>query len=148
MSGQFRARQLDVGAAMFDQAFFATWTPRTQALLRIVVAFLYLQHGTAKFFGFPAGGFEHLPPLIVAAGLLELAGGALVLIGLWTRLVAFVLSGEMAFAYFMAHASQGHVLSPMVNHGEAAVLYCFVYLFLAAAGAGAWSVDAVRKKAA
>jgi len=133
---------------MFDQAFFATWTPRAQALLRIVTAFLFLQHGTAKFFGFPQGGFEQLPPLIVAAGLLELAGGALVLIGLWTRPVAFVLSGEMAFAYFMAHASQGHVLSPLVNHGEPAVLYCFVFLFLAAAGAGAWSVDAARKKAA
>jgi len=132
---------------MLDEAFFSTWTPRAQALLRLVAAFLFLQHGTAKLFGFPPAGFEHLPPLIVAAGLLELVGGVLLLIGLWARAVAFVLSGEMAFAYFMAHAPQGNVLSPMLNHGEPAVLYCFIFLFLAAAGAGAWSVDAARRKA-
>jgi putative oxidoreductase len=132
---------------MLNQAFLTTWTPRTQALLRVVTAFLFLQHGTAKLFGFPPAGFEHLPPLITAAGVLEVVGGALLLIGLFARPVAFVLSGEMAVAYFMAHASQGHVLSPMQNHGESAVLFCFVFLFLAAAGAGAWSVDAARRKA-
>jgi putative oxidoreductase len=132
---------------MLNQAFLTTWTPRTQALLRVVTAFLFLQHGTAKLFGFPPAGFEHLPPLITAAGVLEVVGGALLLIGLFARPVAFVLSGEMAVAYFMAHAPQGHVLSPMQNHGESAVLFCFVFLFLAAAGAGAWSVDAARRKA-
>jgi putative oxidoreductase len=131
---------------MLDRAFFSAWTPRAQALLRLVTAFLFLQHATAKFFGIPPAGFEHLPPLIVAAGLIELIGGVLLLIGLWARAAAFVLSGEMAVAYFMAHASQGHVLSPMLNHGEPAVLYCFVFLFLAAGGAGAWSVDAARNK--
>ena len=131
---------------MLDHAFLSTWTPRTQSLLRLVTAFLFLQHGTSKFFGFPSSGFEHLPPLITAAGVLELVGGALLIIGLWTRPVAFVLSGEMAAAYFMAHASQGNVLWPTVNHGEPAVLYCFIFLFLATAGGGAWSVDAARRK--
>ncbi|HEX4586284.1 MAG TPA: DoxX family protein [Burkholderiaceae bacterium] len=128
-----------------DQAFFSSWTPRAQALMRLVVSFLFLQHATAKFFGVPAVGFDHLPPLIVAAGVIELVGGTLLLIGLWARAAAFVLSGEMAFAYFIGHAPQGHVLSPMVNHGESAVLYCFIFLFFAAAGAGAWSVDAARR---
>jgi len=82
--------------------------------------------------------------LIGIAGILELVGGALILIGLLTRPVAFILSGEMAFAYFMGHASHGSVLIPMLNQGELAVLYCFVFLFFAAAGAGAWSVDAAR----
>jgi putative oxidoreductase len=127
------------------QAFFATWTPRAQALLRLVVSFLFLQHATAKFFGIPAAGMDHLPPLIIAAGVIELVGGALLLIGLWARAAAFVLSGEMAFAYFIGHAPHGNVLSPMLNHGESAVLYCFIFLFFAAAGAGAWSADAARR---
>jgi len=130
-----------------DQAFFATWTPRAQALLRLVTSFLFLQHATAKFFGVPhVAFFDNLQlfSLIGAAGAIELIGGTLLLIGLWARAAAFVLSGEMAFAYFMAHASHGHVLSPMLNQGEPAVLYCFIFLFLAAAGPGAWSVDAAR----
>jgi len=130
-----------------DQAFFATWTPRAQALLRLVTSFLFLQHATAKFFGVPhVAFFDNLQlfSLIGAAGAIELIGGTLLLIGLWARAAAFVLSGEMAFAYFMAHASHGHVLSPMLNQGEPAVLYCFIFLFLAAAGPGAWSVDATR----
>jgi len=130
-----------------DQAFFATWTPRAQALLRLVTSFLFLQHATAKFFGVPhVAFFDNLQlfSLIGAAGAIELIGGTLLLIGLWARAAAFVLSGEMAFAYFMAHASHGHVLSPMLNQGEPAVLYCFIFLFLAAAGPGAWSADAAR----
>jgi putative oxidoreductase len=128
------------------EAFFGTWTPRALALLRIATAFLFIQHGTAKFFGIPPVPFEpvSLLSLIGFAGLLEVVGGALLIIGLFTHPVAFVLSGEMAFAYFMAHASQGHVLSPIINQGESAVLFCFIFLFLAAAGAGAWSVDAAR----
>jgi putative oxidoreductase len=126
-----------------DQAFFAAWTPRAQALLRIVTCFLFLQHATAKFFGIPMS-FGQLPPLIVTAGVIELIAGTLLLIGLWGRIAAFVLSGEMAFAYFIAHASQGQVISPMMNHGEPAVLYCFIFLFLAAGGPGVWSVDAAR----
>jgi putative oxidoreductase len=131
-------------------AFYATWTPRAQAVLRIVTAYLFLVHGTSKLFGVPhVASFDKLQvfSLIGFAGILELVGGVLLLIGLFTRPVAFVLCGEMAFAYFMGHAGQGNVLVPMLNRGELAVLYCFVFLFFAAAGAGAWSVDAARKRA-
>ncbi len=126
-----------------NQAFFAAWTPRAQAVLRLVTSFLFLQHATAKFFGIPMS-FGQIPPLITTAGVIELIAGTLLLIGLWGRAAAFVLSGEMAFAYFIAHASHGNVLSPMLNQGEPAVLYCFIFLFLAAAGPGVWSVDAAR----
>jgi putative oxidoreductase len=134
-----------------NDTFLQTWAPRAQGLLRIVTAYLFLTHGTSKLFGVP-----HVPmfdglqifSLIGFAGVLELVGGALLLIGLFTRPVAFILSGEMAFAYFIGHASQGHVLVPMLNEGELAVLYCFVFLFFAAAGAGAWSVDQYRHRSA
>lgn len=132
-----------------DPVFVSTWSPRAQALLRIVAAYLFLQHGTAKLLHVPhVAMFDALQPLslIGVAGMLELVGGVLLLIGLFTRPVAFVLSGEMAVAYFMAHASKGSVLVPMLNQGELAVLYCFVFLFFAAAGAGAWSADAARSK--
>jgi len=131
-----------------DDAFFATWTPRVQSLLRIVAGYLYLTHGTAKLFAVPhVPMFDNLQvmSLIGFAGMLELVGGTLILIGLFTRPVAFLLSGEMACAYFMAHASHGSVLVPMLNQGELAVLYCFLFLFFAAAGGGAWSVDAMRR---
>ena len=131
-----------------DNAFFATWQPRAQGLLRIIVGYLFIPHGTAKLFGTPhVAMFDglQLMSLMGLAGVLELAGGALILIGLFTRPVAFVLSGFMAAAYFMAHASKGNPLLPMLNMGELAVVYCFVFLFFAAAGAGAWSVDAMRK---
>ena len=133
-----------------DNAFFLQWQPRALALLRIVTGYLFLIHGTAKLLGMPhVAMFDKLQPmsLVGVAGMLELVGGALILVGLFTRPVAFVLSGEMAFAYFMAHASKGDPLLPMLNQGELAVLYCFVFLFFSAAGAGAWSVDAMRKGA-
>lgn len=123
------------------------WVPRAQGLLRIVVAYLFLLHGTAKLFGVPhVAMFDNVPlmSLIGVAGMLEVVGGALLLIGLFTRPVAFILSGEMALAYFMAHAVQGHVLVPMLNQGESAVLFCFVFLFFAVAGAGAWAIDTMR----
>lgn len=130
-----------------DDAFFATWTPRAQALLRIVTGYLFLMHGASKLLGMPhVAMFDGLQlfSLIGFAGVLELVGGALIVVGLLTRPVAFILSGEMAVAYFMGHASKGNALVPMLNQGELAVLYCFVFLFFAAAGAGAWSVDAMR----
>lgn len=133
-----------------DHAFFETWRPRALAVLRIVTAYLLVPHGTAKLFGAPHQAmFDglQLMSLIGLAGILEIGGGVLLLVGLFTRLVAFVLCGFMAVAYFMAHASQGHVLLPMLNQGELAVLYCFVFLYFAVAGAGAWSVDAVRRRA-
>ena len=132
----------------FDYAFFETWRPRALAVLRIVTAYLLIPHGTAKLFGMPHQAmFDglQLMSLMGLAGILEVGGGALLLIGLFTRPVAFILCGFMAAAYFMAHASQGHVLLPMLNQGELAVLYCFVFLYFAVAGAGAWSVDATRK---
>ncbi len=125
------------------------WKPQALAVLRIVTAYLFITHGTAKILGIPHQEmFDGLKimSLMGAAGILELVGGALMLIGLFTRPVAFVLCGFMAVAYFMAHASQGNVLVPMLNKGEPAVLYCFVFLYFAVAGAGAWSVDAFRRR--
>ena len=122
-------------------ALLASWTPRLLSVLRIVSAFMFMLHGTQKWLGFP------VPPtnpvtlwsLSGVAGLMELVGGFLLLIGVFTRPVAFLLSGEMAFAYFIAHAPQG--FWPTVNRGELSALYCFVFLFLSAAGGGPWSVD-------
>jgi putative oxidoreductase len=131
--------------AISAPAWLDVWVPRAQGLLRIIVAFL--QHSTAKLFGIPhVAMFDNLQlmSLIGVAGMIELVGGVLVLIGLFTRPAAFILSGEMAAAYFMAHAPQGHVLSPILNQGESAVLFCFIFLFFAAAGAGAWGVDTMR----
>ena len=131
-----------------DTAFFETWRPRALAVLRIVTAYLLMAHGTAKLFGAPHQAmFDglQLMSLVGLAGVLEVFGGALILIGLFTRPVAFVLSGFMAVAYFMAHASQGNVLLPLLNGGELSVLYCFLFLYLVFAGAGAWSVDAMRR---
>ena len=122
-------------------AFCAHWAPRLLSVLRIVTAFVFIQHGTMKLLGFPAGpmGNVALFSLVGFAGVLEIVGGSLVLLGLFTRPAAFILSGEMAFAYFLAHAPHG--FSPLLNQGEAAVLYCFIYLYLAAAGGGTWSLD-------
>jgi putative oxidoreductase len=119
----------------------ASWTDRLLSILRIVVGLGFMDHGISKFFGVPPFPMP-LTPLLTVAGGLELVGGALILIGLFTRPVAFVLCGNMAVAYFMAHFPKGFF--PAANGGEAAMLYCFVFLYLAAAGGGVWSVDAVR----
>ena len=124
-----------------------TWTPRLLSVLRMVAAFLFMAHGTQKWLAFPVprASPTELWSLSGVAGLLELVGGFLLLLGLFTRPVAFVLSGLMAFAYFIAHAPQG--FWPIVNRGELAALYCFVFLYLAAAGGGPWSLDHwVRRK--
>jgi putative oxidoreductase len=121
------------------------WTSRMLAVLRIVTALLFMEHGTQKLLGFPPSpnpGPE-LFSLSGLAGVLELFGGLLVLIGLFTRPVAFILAGEMAFAYFMAHAPRSFF--PVLNGGDAAILYCFIFLYLAVAGGGAWSIDAARR---
>lgn len=118
------------------------WSPRLLSVLRIITAFLFLQHGTAKLFGFPhVAFFDELSlfSLIGFAGLLEVVGGLLLVLGLFTRPVAFILSGEMAFAYFIGHAPKG--LIPLLNGGEPAILFCFIFLYLVAAGGGAWSLD-------
>jgi putative oxidoreductase len=121
------------------------WTPRMLSVFRIAIALLWLQHPFAKFFAFPhVAAFDNLQAfsLVWFAGLIELIGGLLVLIGLFTRPAAFILSGEMAVAYFMAHAPRGFF--PLLNGGEAAVFYCFAFLLLAFTGGGVWSIDHAR----
>ena len=123
------------------------YEPYLLALLRIMTGLLFLEHGTAKLFGFPVfpEGMPHpLPTLILASAVIELVCGLLVTVGLFTRLAAFIAAGEMAVAYFMVHFPKG--FWPIVNMGEGAILYCFIFLFLAAAGAGAWSIDAARTR--
>jgi putative oxidoreductase len=116
------------------------YRPQALAVLRIMAALLFIEHGTMKLFGFPAPmGGDSLPPMLLIAALLEVVGGALLVIGLFTRPVAFILSGQMAVAYFMAHASKG--FWPAINGGEPAILFCFVFLYLVFAGPGAWAVD-------
>jgi putative oxidoreductase len=124
--------------------FARTWSPRMLSVMRIAVALMLLQHGTAKLLGFPkldwiGPDFSLTSPGGIA-GFFELIGGALLVLGLFTRPVAFLLSGMMAVAYFMVHAPQGFY--PIVNQGELAVVYCFVFLYLAVAGGGSWSLDA------
>jgi putative oxidoreductase len=128
-----------------ENNFHAIWTPRLLGILRIVIGLLFLQHGTAKLLGTPhVAMFDGLQlfSLMGLAGVLELGGGALFALGLFTRPVAFVLSGMMATAYFMAHAPKAFL--PILNQGELAVLYCFAFLYFAVAGAGAYSIDATR----
>jgi putative oxidoreductase len=114
------------------------WRPYVLSILRIVAALLFLQSGLSKFFGFPAAG-PPLAGLIVLAAIIETFGSLLLLVGLFTRLAAFIMSGEMAFAYFMAHAPKSFY--PAGNGGTLAILYCFVFLYFVFAGAGPWSVD-------
>ena len=123
----------------------AVWAPRVLSILRIVAALIFFEHGSQKLLGFPPT--DH-PPAVLSlswiAGALELVGGALLALGLFTRPVAFVLAGEMAVAYWLAHAPRSFF--PVLNGGDAAILYCFVFLYLAFAGGGPWSVDALRAR--
>lgn len=126
-----------------------SWAPRALAVLRIMTALLFIEHGTMKLFGFPAGDSPmtvQLFSLMGFAGVLEFFGGLLILLGLFTRPVAFVLSGQMAAAYFMGHVPNGFY--PALNGGDAAILFCFVFLYLVFAGPGAWSLDAMRGRSA
>ena len=120
--------------------------PYVLSFVRIMTALLLLQHGLSKFFGFPMPG-NHPPALFSLywfAGAIELLFGTLLLVGLFSRCAAFILSGHLAFAYFMGHAPNGFF--PILNRGEPAVLFCFVFLYLFVAGGGAWSVDAARNR--
>jgi putative oxidoreductase len=124
--------------------FMSRFTAQSHALLRIVTGFLFLWHGLQKLFSVPSPPPPEAPAFVIwVAGPIELVGGALVAIGLFTRPAAFLCSGLMASAYFMAHQPQG--LLPIQNQGELAALYCWVFLFLSAHGAGIWSVDAARR---
>jgi putative oxidoreductase len=125
----------------------AAWTPRALSVLRIVTGLLIIQHGMGKIIGFPVfPAYANVQPfsLIGAAGFIELIGGALLILGLLTRPAAFILSGEMAFAYFIGHAPKSFY--PLVNGGTLAIMYCFTCLYLSTAGAGPWSVDAAMKR--
>jgi putative oxidoreductase len=129
------------------EALATAWAPRLLSVLRIMSGLLFLQHGTTKYLKVPTlPMFAKVEPLSLSgvAGMLELAGGVLLILGLFTRCTAFVLSGLMAFAYFIGHAPRGFF--PIANAGELAVLYCFVFLYIAAAGPGPWSLDAARRK--
>ena len=128
----------------------ASGEPMVLGLFRIVTGLLLFQYGVAKILKFPVVPyFANIPPLITAAGALELVLGALLIVGLWTRPVAFILSGEMAFAYFLGHMFKtptAPVFIPLLNGGNAAILFCFACLYLACAGGGPLSVDALMKK--
>lgn len=131
----------------FDK-MLGKWQPAALSLLRIITGLLIIQHGMGKILGFPVVAmYATVKPLslVGAAGFIELIGGALLIIGLWTRPVAFILSGLMAFAYFIGHFPRG--FHPLINGGTLAALYCFACLYLSTAGAGPWSVDASMKKA-
>jgi putative oxidoreductase len=127
-------------------SLLSRWQPQLLAILRIVAGLLFLEHGLSKFFAFPVPFPVHpLPPLLMAAGVIELVGGFLITIGLLTRLAAFIASGEMAIGYWMQHVPSGGFW-PLANKGEGAILFCFIFLYLAAAGAGAWGIDRAREK--
>jgi putative oxidoreductase len=124
-----------------DEALLRRWAPRMLSILRIAAAFLFMPNGTIKLFNYPPSPHPtpHLPPLMLLAGILECFGGLLLLLGVFTRPVAFILSGEMATAYFMASAPRG--FWPVLNNGDLPALYSFVFLYLAVVGGGTWSAD-------
>jgi len=118
------------------------WAPHALAALRIITALLFLQHATQKFFSFPApiqGAPDPLPAILLVAGAIELVTGVLIVLGFWTRSAAFLASGTMAAAYFMAHAPMS--FWPVLNMGESAILFCFVFFYLSFSGPGAWALD-------
>ena len=130
----------------------SAWSPPLLSILRLVSALLFLEHGASKVLGFPPPPMHAAGPpmpavmafLAQASGPIELIGGLFLVLGLFTRVTAFILSGEMAVAYFLVHAPRGFF--PILNAGELAIVYCFAFLYLAAAGPGPWSVDAIREK--
>jgi putative oxidoreductase len=124
------------------QPCMSKFNPQVYAVMRIVAGFLFLWHGIQKLFGFPSGMPADVPAFIIyIAGPIELLGGTLIMIGLFTRWAAFIASGQMAFAYWIGHGT--HALLPIQNNGELAALYCFVFLFISARGGGIWSMDAL-----
>ena len=124
--------------------FLATWSPRALSILRIIIGLLFLEHGTSKYLSLPVSPMTGVAPTSLSGinGWIELVGGVMIVLGLFTRPVAFILAGDMAVAYFIAHAPRGFF--PLLNAGELAIIYCFVFLYLAVAGGGEWSVDHLR----
>lgn len=122
--------------------FLDKYRPQLLSIMRIMIGLMFLQYGMAKILHFPhVPAFDHIPPLIELAGAIELVGGALITIGLFTRVVAFVCSGEMAFAFWLGHFGRTGQIVPVLNGGTLAVVFCFLFLYLAAAGPGPWSID-------
>ena len=135
-------------ATVLKAAVLNAWSPQLLSVLRIVAAFLYVLHGTQKMFGVPpsaSGATVHLASRLGAAATIEIVLGTLILLGLFTRPAAFICSGEMAFAFFLSHFPRGWL--PLLNQGELPVLFCFIFLYLAAAGPGPWSLDAAVRRA-
>jgi len=124
--------------------FMQKFEKQTYALLRIVAGFLFLWHGSQKVLGFPPVGVDIPIHIVILGGGVELLGGVLILFGLWTHWAAFISAGEMAYAYWTAHGP--NAVLPVVNHGELAMLYCFLFLFISAKGSGIWSIDNLLSK--
>ena len=130
-----------------ELTWFSRWQPQLLAILRIVVGLLFLEHAAIKLLGFPPGGkpgLQEVGSFLWIAGIIELVTSVLVILGLFTRAAAFVAAGEMAVAYWMVNAKMGFY--PAVNMGEGAILFCFAFLYIAAAGPGAWSIDGARMR--
>lgn len=125
------------------ERFLGRFSPQLYALLRIVAGVMFAMHGTQKLFGWPGGNEPVGAAMMRVAGAIELTAGIMIAIGLLTGIAAFIASGQMAAAYFMAHAPNG--IWPLLNQGELAALYCFLFLFIAAHGAGIWSIDGARR---
>lgn len=158
LSGRRRSEMMP-GTMANENSFLYRWSPIFLSILRIVVGLLIIEHGTQKLFHFPPSGQPAsgpLPPLMMVAGWVEFGGGLLLIFGLFTRLAAFVLSGEMAVAYFMVHAAGKAIqhasptamekFFPVLNKGELAVACCFVFLYIAVAGGGSWSIDSLWRR--
>jgi putative oxidoreductase len=132
------------------EAKLSRYQPQMLSILRIMFGLLYLQHGLVKWFGFPAANPNfaniHFFTMLGIAGVIEIVGGALVTVGLFTRYAAFIMSGEMAVAYFYSHAARNFF--PLINGGDAAILYCFIFFYIFVAGGGAWSMDRLRSPGA
>ena len=122
-------------------SFLDKYAPMLLSILRIVAGLLFLEHGTSKLLGFPHNAmFDQMTPMLMAAGTIEFVGGALILLGLFSRIAAFIASGEMAIAYWTVHFAMGGPF-PSINKGGEAILFCFVFLYIAAAGPGPWAVN-------
>jgi putative oxidoreductase len=129
---------------MKTKMFISRYETQIYAILRIVAGFLLLWHGSQKLFGYPPSGHEIPSYIFFIAGPIEFFGGLLIMTGLWARWVAFICSGEMAYAYWTVHAT--HAVLPLVNFGEMAVIYCFLFLFISARGSGIFSIDHILEK--
>jgi putative oxidoreductase len=140
-------RRLKQGETIImNSDLMATWAPRLLSVLRIVAGLQFLEHGTQKFFSFPlraTAAAPELASLYGVQGCIEIVGGLLIILGLFTRPVAFILAGDMAAAYFISHFPKSFF--PALSGGDAAILFCFVFLYMAAAGGGVWSIDAKRR---